>query len=100
MCDDRKDFPQRLVQVRKRVQKKYPDLDIQKGNGYYYWFSDTDEKLGNKLSGCYTTSVYVNHVSHKSYDSWMEEADDIMGQVNNPDEYHRGRKMIIHRKVK
>lgn len=76
--------PTRLDQVRKLVQKKYPHLDIHRGNGYYYWFSDTDDKLGVDLCSCYTTSIGVCHVSHKSFDSWLEEADSIMDEIKKP----------------
>ncbi len=73
--------PTKLQQVRKIIQKKYPKLDIAKGNGYYYWCSD-DQDVGLYLATLMTTSILVNHVSQLTLDKWISEADEIMSDYN------------------
>jgi hypothetical protein len=77
-----KDFPNTLAQVRSMIKKKYPKLDLARGQGqgYYYFFSDDDE-LGLKLVSLDTTSVYVYSVKQLTFADWMKEADEVMKKV-------------------
>lgn len=72
--------PRSLMQIRRYIQTKYPTLDLGKGNGYYWFFSE-DEKLGNAISSLNTSSVYVASLKQLSLEEWMQEAEDLMKKV-------------------
>lgn len=74
--------PKNIIQVRKHIQKKYPDLNLIRGKGYFYFVSDTNEKLSYDLnSKLDTTSVLVCNIYDLTLDQWLLEADEIMTKI-------------------
>ena len=62
----------------------YPQLNIAKGSGYYYWYSDNEE-LSLYLSSLDSTSVYVAKVTQITLSQWKDEASHIMAAFNVAD---------------
>ena len=62
--------PKTLKALNKYVQHEINSaLIVVKGNGYYYIASDDKDKA-LELAGLPQTSIYVNHVSHLSFENW------------------------------
>lgn len=72
-----------LAQLRRIIQKRYPHLTLLRSpSGYYYWTSDTDEKLALDITSLYSSSVYVYSFSQLTLEQWMQEADTVMKKVS------------------
>lgn len=69
---DPKSHPTSLAQVRKFLQKKYPLIDITRGQGYYYFFSD-DDATNAQLQKNAEQGVYVFNCRELTLEQWMEE---------------------------
>lgn len=72
-----------LAQIRKQIQKQYPALDVKKGPGYYYFFSDNEKLYYALIEPCiqeYTT-VMVNYCHHLSMENWIESANEVMAKA-------------------
>ena len=66
-----------LKLVNEYIQIKYPEIELVKGNGYFYVYSDNDT-VGLKLAGLYTTSIGVCHLKHASIEKWREMVDYVL----------------------
>ena len=55
-----------LNKVNKTLQKYDPEVELVKGNGYFYF-------CGGDCSDWYTSSVYVCRLNQLSLDRWIEE---------------------------
>lgn len=71
-----------IASVRKIIKSVDSRLDIAKGDGYFYFFSDHEE-LSLKLATIETTSVYVFSANDLSKDAWENEAVSIIGKINS-----------------
>lgn len=69
-----------LAQVRKEIQKQYPMLNIKRGPGYYYFFSDHDKLAYALIEPVVQESatVMVDYCSHLSMENWLEAAHEVM----------------------
>ena len=72
-----------LAQVRKEIQKQHPKLDVKKGPGYYYFYSE-DDKLAYALIEPFVqeaATVMVNYCHHLSMENWIESANEVMAKA-------------------
>jgi hypothetical protein len=67
--------------VNKVIKTRYPDLDLVKGKGYFYFVSDSSEALAYALAGLSTTMVLCWKLSDLDIDGWVAEADYVMAKV-------------------
>ena len=66
----------RLKSVNKKIQEKYPDLELIKGDAYFYFFSTNE-----KIYGLECTSVYVYKLNDLTLEQWIKEAKNINDQL-------------------
>jgi len=66
-----------LAQVRNFLQKKYPLINIVRGQGYYYFISD-DADMNSKLDRNATTSVMVFNCREQTLDRWMSDLEQLL----------------------
>ena len=69
--------PNSLAQLRKFLQKKYPLIDIARGSGYYYFYSE-DAETSIQLNKNPSTSVYVFNCKELSFEQWMRDLDEML----------------------
>ena len=72
-----------LAKVNRHIAKKYPDLKLVRGAGYYYLVSDTSDELALKLAGLESASIYVYSVKQYPLDRWLADVDAIMAKISN-----------------
>lgn len=65
---------------------KLDNLELVKGEGYFYWWGLTDE-MSSKLAGLFTTSVHVYKFSDLPQERWLWELEIIKGKLGREDEY-------------
>lgn len=75
-------FTHSLEALNKEIQKKYPGLELVRGEGYYYLYSD-DPELGLKIAGLFCSGIYVYDVSHISLERWLIEIENLFNHPNN-----------------
>lgn len=59
-----------LKQLNKMVQEKYPGVEVVKGNGYFYLYSEDDE-IGLKIAGLYQSSILIAKINNAAPEQWM-----------------------------
>jgi len=74
-------YPRTITQVNKYIHNKYPDIDLVRGEGYFYITSD-DDVVNEKLAGLYTTSIPVFSIRHQTFDTWMNDIENLLLDVN------------------
>jgi len=65
-----------LKSVNKAIQKEFPDVELVKGDGYFYfWPTDAAQSAESFhwLETADTTSVMVNRINDLTLDQWFEE---------------------------
>jgi len=60
-----------LKQLNERIAKKYPGVELIKGQGYFYL-------AGEGIVGLKSTGIYVKYFSDLSTQRWMWEIDNLM----------------------
>jgi hypothetical protein len=75
-----------LTQVNKAIQKVYPTLNLTKGEGYFYLYSD-DDATGNQLAMWYCTSIYSCHLNQCTVEQWVESVEMLAEDVSNTEGY-------------
>jgi len=66
-----------LEKVNKYIQSIYPEIELVKGKGYFYVYSDNEE-IGLKLSGLYTTSISVCNIRDLNLYLWLERVEYVL----------------------
>jgi len=70
-----------LKQVNNRIQKKYPTIELIKGEGYFYIISEDDE-TAEKLASLYSTGIYTFALSHDSLEGWVNEVSELVKDLD------------------
>lgn len=71
-----------LKQVNKAIQKIHPEVELVKGEGYFYVAGIT-ESMRLTIAGFYETSIYVYRINHQSIERWVDDVNRIMKQAKN-----------------
>lgn len=66
-----------LAQVNKALHKKYPKIDLVRGNDYYYLHSN-DKETALKLAGLRQTGIYVYSIKQMTIDQWIKEVEYLL----------------------
>jgi hypothetical protein len=66
-----------LSKVNKYIQTKYPEIELVKGENYFYVASDNDE-IALKLARLFSTSIYVSKLNNVSLDKWLEYVEYVL----------------------
>jgi hypothetical protein len=68
-----------LKKLNKNLKILYPNIQVAKGEGYFFIYSD-DKYMGEFLSSKYTTSIHVNKVNDLTLNQWIEEIKLLINQ--------------------
>lgn len=60
-----------LNKVNKEIKKIVPDVELVKGDGYFYF-------VGKSVELNYSTSVMVNSLNQLTLDQWLIELTDLL----------------------
>lgn len=66
-----------LKKINAELQKKYPGIELVRGQGYFYVYSEDDD-LGLKLAGLYTTSIPVDKLNQMTMEKWIEAVEYVL----------------------
>lgn len=66
-----------LKNVNAYIQTKYPVIQLIKGNGYFWVYSE-DDNIGLQLAGLYTTSIDIPRITMLTEDEWLDKVEWIM----------------------
>lgn len=69
-----------LAQVNREIQKRFPEIMLVKGRGYFYIASD-DENMGLKLAELYTTSIMVNKLTQQTVEAWVKDVEYLVNKI-------------------
>ena len=90
-----------LNNISKAIKEKTGvDAQIVRGEGYFYFVSDTDEKVDTILNGAYTASVYVNTLGVFSIERWVEEFESIWNEAEADYNDYQDHPVFIGKPVK
>lgn len=78
----------RIALVNKAIQKKYPLIELVKGEGYYYVHSSNDY-MALKLATLYTTSISVPNLNQMGLDRWVANVERILRDEEQPNKLLR-----------
>lgn len=70
-----------LAKVNKAINAKYPGIQLTKGEGYFYLFSDI-EAIELKICHLFTSSIYVSAINHLSLDQWLMHVNRVLNDAD------------------
>ena len=77
-----------LKTINKEIQKHFPQLELVKGEGYFYFISDDVD-----IYGLDSTSIYCYKLNDLSLNSWISEAENVDKKLT---EYKRDKTPITN----
>lgn len=69
-----------LAKVNKAINAKYPGVQLTKGEGYFYLYSD-DKEIGLKICGLYTSSIGVFAINHLNLEQWLMHVNRVLNDA-------------------
>lgn len=79
--------PRTINQVQKEIKKLFPLIELIKGEGYF-WIWSEDEETAKKIGQLFSTSIYVDKICHLSMEQWIQSVKSVLadteGQKRNP----------------
>jgi hypothetical protein len=63
--------------VNKAIQKVHPQIELVRGEGYFY-IVGMDDLMKDKVCMLYSTSIPVYRLSHLTLEQWVESVNDLL----------------------
>jgi len=61
----------RIAQVNKAIHNVYPTINLIKGDGYFYIYSN-DAVMALRIAGLFTSSIAVYKINDLTIDQWVD----------------------------
>lgn len=67
-------------QINKVIQQKYPNLELVRGDGYFYLLGTIGDTVNHDVANWPEGSIYVCRLNHMTMEQWI---DTIYGMIND-----------------
>lgn len=69
-----------LKTVNKAIQTKFPNVELVKGNGYFYIVGMQDTPMALTVAELYETSIYTYQLNDLPIERWVREVELLLNQ--------------------
>lgn len=73
-----------IAQVNKAIHKEFPTVNLFKGEGTFFIYSEDDE-MKMHIAGMYKSSIDTCHLNQQFVEGWLHDVREIMKQISDPD---------------